>query len=79
MKGWLRYPSRHVSERGYSGPSHLLRRHDNCSTGAFCGANSAPLAIVVIEAETLTWAEFNHRIVGTDTITVVALKTVATG
>ena len=59
--------------------SDLFCLHLDGSTGTFGHAHPATLAIVVIELEALAGPEFDHRVVRTDNIAVVAFETVAAG
>ena len=51
--------------------------HLNGAARTLCSANSAALAIVVIESVALIPAQLNDCVVWTNTVTVIALKAVA--
>ena len=57
--------------------SDRFRDHFDGAAGAFSGAKTAALAIVVVEFETVAGTELDHRIVRADAVAVVALEAIA--
>src|SRR6266496_1963416 len=53
--------------------------HCNRAAGAFRHAQSAALAVVIVEGEALARTELDHRIVGAHAIAVVAFEAIAAG
>src|ERR1019366_5091932 len=66
-------------KNGTRSTSDGFRDHIDGAAGAFGGAKPAALAIIVIEAEAVAGAQFDHRIVRADAVAVVALEAIATG
>lgn len=59
--------------------SNCFRYHLDRTARAFLGANTAALAIVQVELETVTRPKLDYCIIGTNAVAVVALKTVSAG
>ena len=57
--------------------SNILCHHLDGAAGAFGGAHTAALAVVIIETEAVARAELDDRIVGANAVTVVAFEAVA--
>ena len=57
--------------------SDCLRHHHDGSARALLGADSAALAEIVIELESIAGSKLDHGIVGTDAVAVVAFEAVA--
>ncbi len=60
-------------------PLNRLRYHVDRPARAFRGAQTAALAIVVVELEPLAGAELDHRVVRTHAVAIVALEAIAAG
>src|SRR6266566_2115886 len=57
-----------------AGFSVCFGHHLDRATRTFCLADSAALAVVVIELEALAWPQLDHRIVGAHAVAVIALE-----
>src|SRR5262249_3967098 len=59
--------------------SNCLWYHHDRAARALLGAEPAPFAEIVVELESVAGPEFDHGIVGTNSVAVVALEAVAAG
>src|SRR6478609_3282126 len=59
--------------------SNRFRSHLDGATRAFLGADAAALAVVELELETHAGSKFDHGIIGTYSVTIVAFEAIAAG